>query len=146
MVNSLLISCAKQRPRCFDFNTAIKIAAKKSNFEEQLMAFFFSCIIKTTQSYVRYIVLVRSRSVIMCTRKNLESDYKHDKNETCLCNYKKCQLVDPSGYSINKSTISDNISMKKTWKIIKSNAGYILQTKSDSLLSLKKMQKQCNLS
>lgn len=52
----------------------------------------------------------------------------------------------PSGYSINKSTISDNISMKKTWKIIKSNAGYILQTKSDSLLSLKKMQKQCNLS
>lgn len=110
------------------------------------MAFFFSCIIKTTQTYVRCIVLVRSRSVIMCTRKNLESDYKHDKNETCLCNYKKCQLVDPSGYSINKSTISDNISMKKTWKIIKSNAGYILQTKSDSLLSLKKMQKQCNLS
>lgn len=50
-------------------------------------------------------------------------------------------MVDPSGYSINKSTISDNISMKKTWKIIKSNAGYILQTKSDSLLSLKKMQK-----
>lgn len=96
MVNSLLISCAKQRPRCFDFNTAIKIAAKKSNFEEQFnMAFFFSCIIKTTQFYVRYIVLVRSRSVIMCTRKNLESDYKHDKNETCLCNYKKCQLVDP---------------------------------------------------
>lgn len=141
MVNSLLISCAKQRPRCFDFNTAIKIAAKKSNFEEH-----FSCIIKTTQSYGRYIVLVRSRSVIMCTRKNLESDYKHDKNETCLCNYKKCQLVDPSGYSINKSTISDNINMKKTWKIIKSNAGYILQTKSDSLLSLKKMQKQCNLS
>lgn len=41
MVNSLLISCAKQRPRCFDFNTAIKIAAKKSNFEEQLWLSFF---------------------------------------------------------------------------------------------------------
>lgn len=41
MVNSLLISCAKQRPRCFDFNTAIKIAAEKSNFEEQLWLSFF---------------------------------------------------------------------------------------------------------
>lgn len=79
----------------FDFNTAIKIAAKKSNFEEQLWLSFFPASSKTTQTYVRYIVLVRSRSVIMCTRKNLESDYKHDKNETCLCNYKKCQLVDP---------------------------------------------------
>lgn len=42
MVNSLLISCAKQRPRCFDFNTAIKIAAKKSKyFEEQFWLSFF---------------------------------------------------------------------------------------------------------
>lgn len=83
----------------------------------------------------------------MCTRKNLESDYKHDKNETIVSvTTRNVNWWTPSGYSINKSTISDNINMKKTWKIIKSNAGYTLQTKSDSLLSLKKMQKQCNLS
>lgn len=83
----------------------------------------------------------------MSSRKSLESDYIHDENETCLCNYtRNVNWWTPSGCSINKSTISDNINMKKTWKIIKSNAGQILQTIPDSLLSLKEMQKQRNLS